>query len=164
MYIWLYVLVVSLVRLSILFLIDRIFGQASPRFRNVVHAIMIICCLFFVGSELFMIFQCNSVIAGFRLSPRLTATCSHLATRFPIIASTSIMLDLVVLCLPTGSIWKLNLPLRNRMNVLAVFWVGMFVCATAVVRTIYYHSLFKTQDVACKSFFTSISSFFLLDV
>jgi len=144
------------VRLSILSLIDRIFGSVDLNFRRLIYAIMVLCSLFFVASVLTLVYQCDRVGATFRLASRLEASCSHVVTKLRVISILQIIFDIVVLLLPAIKIWKLRLPMRDRLNMLACFGIGLFVCATGIGRMTCYKRMVDSGDIVC-----SYSIFFL---
>lgn len=49
----------------------------------------------------------------------------------------SIFFDVVILCLPIPMIKSLRVNLKQKISILAIFWLGGFVCVAAVIRLIY---------------------------
>ncbi|KAI1145081.1 hypothetical protein F4825DRAFT_457867 [Nemania diffusa] len=52
---------------------------------------------------------------------------------------SSLVLDVVILCFPLPVISRLHMPLRRKIAVVGIFWLGIFCCVAAAVRLALVH-------------------------
>ncbi|KAL8721402.1 MAG: hypothetical protein Q9225_001917 [Loekoesia sp. 1 TL-2023] len=57
----------------------------------------------------------------------------------------SILTDIVLLCIPVGMFWRLQVDLRRRLGLIFLCGLGIFTCACAVVKTILLPNLLSTD-------------------
>ncbi|KAL8724487.1 MAG: hypothetical protein Q9166_007921 [cf. Caloplaca sp. 2 TL-2023] len=55
--------------------------------------------------------------------------------------------DFVIILLPQRVIWKLQMPLKRKLGVSAIFLTGLFVCMTSIIRLYYAIRLGQTGDI-----------------
>lgn len=142
---------IGLIRLSLLFLIRRIFCKANETLRRITDTAIVLVIAFIIVNEALYIFECTPVIGNFNLTQRLTATCHPPAKRLYVMSSINIVLDVIILLLPAKSIWFLKSSLKDRIRLLFLFWMGAFACMCAIFRLFAIGRLTQTQDVDCKS-------------
>lgn len=59
----------------------------------------------------------------------------------------SIILDIVILCFPIPMIKSLNINIKQKISILGIFWLGAFVCVSAIIRFVYlYKTIFRLTD------------------
>lgn len=119
---------ICLSKLSIVATLLRIFTwQASPRLlRHVLLAtslVVTVCC----GSQLvFTIFQCSRVPLSWELlDPAESGSCGNLETAVLAAGVMNVVTDFVICCSPIPVFMKLQLPLRQRLCVSALFLSGL---------------------------------------
>ncbi|KAI1821191.1 hypothetical protein F4861DRAFT_520206 [Xylaria intraflava] len=61
-------------------------------------------------------------------------------------ALVNLLFDLAILLLPQGVIWRLNMSLRKRIGVSAVFVVGLGACTSAILRIVFGVAYVKSND------------------
>lgn len=52
----------------------------------------------------------------------------------------SIVFDVIVLCFPFPVIRKLQMPWTRKLQVIAIFWLGIFCCVSSIVRFYFLYS------------------------
>lgn len=118
---------ICLSKLSIVATLLRIFTwQASRLLRNVLLATSLVvaaCC----GSQLiFTVFQCTSVPLSWRLiDPEEKGSCGNLEEAVLAAGVINVATDFVICCSPIPVFMKLQLPLRQRLCVSALFLSGL---------------------------------------
>jgi hypothetical protein len=74
------------------------------------------------------------------------------------------ILDFWVVLVPMLIAWNLSLPIKERIGVLAMFLLGLFICACGALRTRYTYTLFHTYDESWVEYPIWILSALELDV
>jgi hypothetical protein len=68
-------------------------------------------------------------------------------------AITTIFTDILVYVLPMPVLWHVRLPLTQRIGLLALFGLGLFVCVAGILRTYYiYYVVYETFDVTWEGY------------
>jgi len=147
-----YLLTAALVRISVIILMRRIFFDKSiaPISRILANILIAISLAQFFISECIFIFRCYPVKYGFNVAETWKAKCLDNRKSGYSTAGTHLILDTAVLILPMYSIWKLQLPLRDRLRIMAVFLLGIFACICAALRFVYISKIVTGLDVTCK--------------
>ncbi|KAI9777367.1 MAG: hypothetical protein M1816_004736 [Peltula sp. TS41687] len=140
-----YLATIYFVKISILFLYIRIFGGSS---RLVLYSawalfglltISTICLIFLA------IFACNPVASYWH--PDMHGKCLNSITIGIISIGVSIVTDILIFILPLRQIWKLHLPVRQKIGVIGVLATGLLACIVNVVRVHSIVALGKEYDV-----------------
>lgn len=73
------------------------------------------------------LFQCHPISAAWKSNPQLnTQQCVH-ATKLYLSASiSSAIFDFVLILLPQPVLWRLQMPLRKKMAISAIFLLGLW--------------------------------------
>ncbi|KAI9882143.1 MAG: hypothetical protein M1823_006113 [Watsoniomyces obsoletus] len=138
-----YHVLIFFVKASILLLYIRIFD--SSRFvKYSVWALFVPLAGFTIPSFFLSIFACRPVYAYWRGGP---AKCVNTLVLGYVGAVVSIFTDIAIFVLPLPSIWRMHLPLRQRLQVIAVLATGLFACAVSGVRILAFADLAKQFDV-----------------
>jgi hypothetical protein len=103
--------------------------RLSPErtFRVIVYVVIGFVVAYSVSSILVIIFACNPIAATW--DPTLialhTTKCINEPAAYLSQAGINIFADLLIFILPMRTIWRLQLPLRQKISVSSVFAVGL---------------------------------------
>jgi hypothetical protein len=139
-----YKLTINLTKLSILFLYLRIFTQ--PWFRRTCWSCVIAVSAYALASIAATIFQCTPIPHLWDKTTYPTATCINVTAFWYANAIYNVITDIVILASVPGVVWKLKLPFRQKLGLTAVFGLGIFVCATSILRMTTLGQSSKTLD------------------
>ena len=119
-----YIMTVTLVRVSILLLLRRIF-DVKP-FKRVASIVGAACVAWGIAIFFANIFQCTPFADAFdpNVVMSLSDKCINLQAMFYGTLGTAFTLDLIILILPLYQIWKLSLPARKKFEVMAILSLG----------------------------------------
>ena len=116
--------IMMMAKLSLLLLYYQIFNP-NVKFRHYVHVVMGFLFLFYCG--LFIAFAIlmiprpgQGLLASFRVVDTATGISLSIAQ-----SVAGVAIDFIIFCLPIPVVWKLQLPLRKKIGVLAVFMTGL---------------------------------------
>ncbi|GAB1311517.1 hypothetical protein MFIFM68171_01727 [Madurella fahalii] len=125
-----YYITVSLTKMSILFLYLKIIPQRGYRIFNwIMMAFVFLTGLTCVVAG---IFQCNPIHKAWHTE--VPGTCFNQVALYLSNAGLNIFQDLIIYFLPVPTLWKLQLPRKQRIALIAVFIIGAFVCLTGILR------------------------------
>jgi len=147
-----YLFTAAMVRISIIILMRRIFFDKTiaPISRIIANILIVLSVVQFLVAEGIFIFRCYPVKYGFDIANTWRGKCLDNRKSGYSSAGTHLILDTAVLVLPMYSIWKLKLPLQDRLRIIAVFLLGIFACICAALRFVYIRKIVKGLDVTCK--------------
>lgn len=122
---------INLVKCCILLLYLRLF-QVVRWFRLSCWALLTIVAMYCAASILVTIFQCSPLIRAFdKATP---GVCINTAKFWFANAGFSIATDIIILTLPIPLVWKLEVPITQRLALVGVFTMGIFVVVTSCLR------------------------------
>lgn len=80
-----------------------------------------------VAGFLVLIFSCNLIAASwnFKLALDPNTTCVNRPAEYLAQNSLNILADIIVVFLPLPTIWKLQLPFRQKVGVSSIFALGL---------------------------------------
>lgn len=112
------------VKTSILLLYIRLFEQSgvSPTFTRTVWAVILVIFAYHLAIFFPPIFNCSP--RGKRWNPKLEGTCVNLWALAISSAVINIITDLLILVLPIGPVWRLQLRKKQKITVLGIFATG----------------------------------------
>ncbi|PYH91564.1 hypothetical protein BO71DRAFT_486146 [Aspergillus ellipticus CBS 707.79] len=125
-----------LVKVSILLFYARIF--ITPWFRiatRVYIAVLIAWGIAIIVAQLLCANPISAAWDPFAIDP-LRFDYNAFSEAF---AGMSMVFDLLVLCFPIPVIHKLQMSTRQKVQVLAIFWLGMFCCIASAIRFYYIY-------------------------
>ncbi|RYP28191.1 hypothetical protein DL766_005999 [Monosporascus sp. MC13-8B] len=125
-----YKLTTNLTKSSILLLYLRIFVQTW--FRITCYVLLGTILTYMVGTTASSIWQCSPVARAWDKS--LPGTCIDLTANWYANAGFSIATDVVILTLPMFPIYRSQLPSSQRLALIVVFTLGIFVTITSILR------------------------------
>ncbi|KAL9125036.1 MAG: hypothetical protein Q9217_005706 [Psora testacea] len=128
----LYCVCVSLIKISILLFYYRLFG-VRKQFKITVFVVLGLVCAWCIAIVLLDVFQCVPVKAAW-IRPYPHSKCIDNNATMLGTAITNVVLDLTILVLPLTPIWNLALTFRQKISLTAIFLLGAFICAAAIVR------------------------------
>lgn len=126
-----YKVAINLVKCCIILLYLRLF-HVVRWFRVSCWALLAIVAMYCTGSVAATIFQCRPIIRAFdKTTP---GTCINTAKFWFANAGFSIATDIIILLLPLPLVWKLEVPITQRLALVGVFTMGIFVVVTSCLR------------------------------
>ncbi|KAI4232140.1 MAG: hypothetical protein L6R40_007505 [Gallowayella cf. fulva] len=119
-----YILTVTLVRISILLLYQRIFSFRA--FRIITTVLIAACIAWGLSICAANVLQCHTISDAFKpeVVGALDGRCINLQAMFYGTLGTGFTLDLIILVLPFQQIWGLRLERRQKIELLAILGLG----------------------------------------
>ncbi|KAI9149020.1 integral membrane protein [Paramyrothecium foliicola] len=134
---------INLIKCSLLLLYLKIFGNI-PWFKWTTWSLLCIVASYCIGSVLVTIFQCRPI--GRAFDKTVDGTCIDNSKFWYANAGFSIATDIIILLLPLQPVFKLQITLAQRLGLVAVFTLGIFVVITSCLRITTLDILAKTPD------------------
>jgi len=125
-----YGLSVTLVKLSILSFLHRVFYNNSKSI--VIYSLYTISIVWWIVYTITTCLNCRPVQKFW--DPTIDGHCYNYAEFFLGIEIVDILINFSILCAPVGVIWRLNLPINKKASACVLFVFGGFVCVTGVIR------------------------------
>ncbi|KAK7947844.1 uncharacterized protein PG986_008730 [Apiospora aurea] len=118
----------------------------TNRFQHAVYVVMGLVCFQTVGTWIFYGLQCIPIDAYFHpeLYPDRRCIDSSLSYYLPSVANVT--MDLVIYTLPIVPLWHLQVPLRRRLGLIAIFTMGGSAITVSLLRFIVLWQLSNTAD------------------
>ncbi|KAF2786129.1 hypothetical protein K505DRAFT_422622 [Melanomma pulvis-pyrius CBS 109.77] len=124
------------IRLSILVFYRTIFGVNS-KFRKASIALGVFNILWMLGAILGTILLCKPV--SHYWDPLGSGSCGNALQFLLIVTIFDILIDVVLLILPIPQLLMLNASLRTKVAIIGIFFVGIFVVITNIIRLRYLY-------------------------
>ena len=141
----LYDLAIVGAKVSILLQLSAIFsGSKRGYFYWASMALIIINIVFYIALSFALIFQCKPLEKAW--NPTVEGTCVNQDALLTSSGPFNIVSDFLIFVLPLWAIWKLQLPLRRRLEVSGAFAIALFGCICSAVRLVYSNRLQKSGD------------------
>jgi hypothetical protein len=115
-----YITAITLIKLSVLLMYRRLFP--SRRFQIGLAVLALISILWWIAFTIVSIFQCQPVSKVWL--PSAEGTCVDLKESALWNAISNIVIDVAILCMPIGQIWKLRLNLEQKLSLCFIFLLG----------------------------------------
>ncbi|KAJ9134308.1 Cfem domain containing protein [Pleurostoma richardsiae] len=135
-YFWdelIYLAALPLTKISILLFYLRIFPRKPIRIATWV--LIGLNAGYLIAFEVVSIFQCDPLEGAWRAwDGSVTAKCRDINLQGWAAAGCNIVLDLAMLILPLPELYKLNLSLKKKLQVLLMFSLGFFVTIVSILR------------------------------
>lgn len=152
----LYVLASGFIKISILFFYRRLTNNSLSRtFIHLVWASIAFVIAYMITFIFTVSFHCSPTSAfWYELSPAWVAAhsyhCNNEGANLLAASVISVLQDFVAALLPIVLFWRLQIPIRQKIVLAAIFAVGFFLCITGILRIYYIHQIFyTTYDVTC---------------
>ena len=110
----------GLVKISTLLLYGRIFP--GPKFHHILRAVGLFISVYSIISVITMIFQCRPLKGAW--NPNFEADCINLEKFYISMGSMNVLTDLLLLCLPLPQLWKLQMRLGTKIQIIGIFSIG----------------------------------------
>ena len=110
-------------KLAILVQYLRIFVPSRNKVFYLTHFIIWFNVLFYIAVALVTIFQCTPREKIWQ--PFLPGKCVNFNAILIAGAAINVASDFAILALPIGSVWRLQMALRNKVGISAIFAVGL---------------------------------------
>lgn len=120
-----YIGALALVKVSICSFYLRLSPEKT--FRLLVFLLMGFTAAYSLAGFLVLIFSCNPVAASWDLSLAAlpTTSCINRPAEYLAQSSLNIVTDICVFILPLHTVWKLQLPFRQKLGVSSIFALGL---------------------------------------
>lgn len=119
-------------------------GHSSARYRHIICAAGALTILTHLGGAFVLFFQCKPVHKSWR--PRTAGTCLPNDITFYVLATISIICDLVIFFLPIPILVKLHINIRRKIALVAIFMLGLFTTLCSIMRMAQISEIAKTGD------------------
>ncbi|KAM0272199.1 hypothetical protein ACHAQH_008822 [Verticillium albo-atrum] len=119
----------NVVKLGFLFQYRRIFEQSL--IQKVCYWFIIYVCVWACVQATLLGFACLPISF---IVPSMAGTCLNTLPIWYFSSGMSMATDILIFCIPIPSVLKLQLPLKQRLLVLAIFGLGFFVCIISIYR------------------------------
>ncbi|KAK2791300.1 hypothetical protein FQN52_004977 [Onygenales sp. PD_12] len=121
-------------KVSILFFYLRIFP--APHFRVITYVVMAITVGYGIALIFAVIFQCSPVDMAWNHwdGEHTNVKCSNINLIGWVSSAINIVLDVVIIVLPTRELFRLALSTKKKIHILLMFSVGFFVTIVSIIR------------------------------
>ncbi|KAH8711866.1 hypothetical protein GQ44DRAFT_690083 [Phaeosphaeriaceae sp. PMI808] len=141
-----YVVALGISKISILFFYLRVFP--SKGFRQVTYTIMAFSWAYTIAFFFATTFQCAPVRQAWTQWDKLhSGRCNNIHLQGWVAAAINISLDIAVMVLPLKHLANLQMSLRKKLMVMAMFSVGIFVIVVSTIRLETLIHFASTQNV-----------------
>ncbi|KAI0533190.1 hypothetical protein GGR58DRAFT_487728 [Xylaria digitata] len=120
------------IKISILWFYHNLFS-IDRTLQRVIQATAVVCILWFIVATLVIALQCTPVQAyweHFDLPPY----CLEYPRVFLGYEISNLLIDVAILCIPTGTVIRLQLPWVKKAPVIGIFLLGAVVCVFSIIR------------------------------
>ncbi|KAL9117423.1 MAG: hypothetical protein Q9187_006042 [Circinaria calcarea] len=125
-----YVLSISIIKISILSLLRRLFPGRS--FMLKLWVVSAIIAAYTVTQFFCVVLQCVPINAIWNKS--IVGRCINLDDVFIVCSSFNIATDVIILALPMPKLWALKILTKQKIQLTAIFLLGGFVCIISIIR------------------------------
>ncbi|KAG4415497.1 hypothetical protein IFR04_011369 [Cadophora malorum] len=130
---------------SILLFYGRIFP--SRTFKLIILCLVVFTVSYSLASVLVNVFSCKPVSGSWDLALATTAVCINRPVFYFAQAGLGIFTDFATLAAPLPFLWKLQMPVRQKIGVSAVLMMGGFVCIVSIIRLLSIKTLLDSTDL-----------------
>lgn len=152
---------VTMLKVSFLLFFERVFFP-NKALKHLTRWGMTIIVLFNTGLLLQAIWSCRPVQKAYR--PEIPGTCDRGYITPYFSGVFNVISDFYILALPLPFLWRLNMNIKRKIRVMAVFSIGLFSCCTSVVRLAYIAIYVNDRDVTWHFWILMVWSVLEVDV
>ncbi|KAK0641802.1 hypothetical protein B0T16DRAFT_431481 [Cercophora newfieldiana] len=128
-------------KISLLLFYVRIFHHIAW-FKKISYATIGFLLVYLLATTIVSVLQCRPIERAW--APGSKDQCIALLSFFVFNGAVAVMTDLIVLGLPLPLIWGLQLPLTQKLSLIPVFGIGVFIVTVSSLRL---HALIVTPSV-----------------
>ncbi|KAI0458425.1 hypothetical protein F5B21DRAFT_459601 [Xylaria acuta] len=125
-----YLVAVTFIKLSMLFLYHRIY--TTPTFRRWVYFVIALGIIYIIA--FIPIFLTNCIPLSQYWDPKPTGWCRDTVVSDSATVAGNLLLDILVLVLPLPILWRLQMSIRDKITVTAMFSIGLVTVALVLWR------------------------------
>ncbi|KAJ3526236.1 hypothetical protein NM208_g11291 [Fusarium decemcellulare] len=142
-FVLIYATCVSLTKASILLFYRRVFGTSRPFY---------VCLFFVIGYWVAII---TAWFSGCRpasyfweqfTNPEAKGYCMNTSLFYFVNGICAMLIDVAILMVPLPTIYKLQMPLGQKLAVCGILLLGAFVCVASIIRIVSMDKLVKASD------------------
>ncbi|THV45430.1 hypothetical protein BGAL_0490g00050 [Botrytis galanthina] len=133
----LFTLALTPIRISMLWLIARLLENGAPKLRRVAQGLMIYVLIHGSIFAITLTFQCRPVSDYWAVSFKPQPNCINQEVHLLFTSICNAISDYAVVALPMHTVWKLQLPFKQRISLCMLFAIGFLASTASVVRTVY---------------------------
>lgn len=119
-------------KISILLQYARIFTVSGVRMA--IFIVMGICIAYGIACFFTSVFSCVPVHAYWHVLEQAKAKCIPTMILWYVNAAFNILCDFLVAVVPIRAIWKLQIPVQQRLALLGILTIGWFICVVSLLR------------------------------
>ncbi|KAK3377512.1 hypothetical protein B0H63DRAFT_477333 [Podospora didyma] len=133
-------------KLSILFQLKRLFctGQSRDAIYWAIHGLMFLNTTYYLSALFTFTFQCTPREKAWN-ALTVEGECINVAAATLVAGAMNLFLDVGILVVPFGAICHLQLPMKRKVGISAVFGVGVLTCAIAAMGVVFRIPLLSTD-------------------
>lgn len=132
-------------KVALCFAYLRITGSnIKSTYRKVIWAVMMFSIFSHLGGTLVLIFQCSPVQKSWR--PRTPGMCLRNDITFYVLAAITIVCDIVIFLLPIPLLMRVQINIRRKIGLIAIFMLGLFTTVCSVMRMVQIITIAKTGN------------------
>ncbi|KAI0435993.1 hypothetical protein F4803DRAFT_543659 [Xylaria telfairii] len=123
---------ITSIKLSILWFYYLLFAM-NRILRPIIRVTTAVCVVWFIVATLVIVFQCKPVQAYWEQlgSPDRCLESPRVLLGYEL---SNLFVDVVILCIPTSTVSRLQLPLSKKLPVIGIFLLGAVVCIVSILR------------------------------
>ncbi|KAL8775533.1 MAG: hypothetical protein Q9209_000029 [Squamulea sp. 1 TL-2023] len=128
----------STTKISILLFYIQLFP--TKVFRIAAYSLIVVVTIWMIQQVLAILLLCRPISINWDAS--VTGTCGNVAANCMAGAGVNTLTDILILILPMPIIWRLHVPLRNKLILSLIFGFGSLICIISIVRlkSLYFYS------------------------
>ncbi|KAL4985353.1 ribosomal protein L36e-domain-containing protein [Aspergillus falconensis] len=129
----LYAPLIFVTKLSIFLLYLRVFASARRGMTHLsIHLLIWFNLAFYLANFFLKIFQC--VPRAKIWNSNTPGHCININIPILVTAAINVVSDLLMLCLPIICVWRLQMSIRRKLGISAIFAAGIFGCFASIMR------------------------------
>ncbi|KAI2768966.1 hypothetical protein F4815DRAFT_450808 [Daldinia loculata] len=134
-------------KVSVLFLYRRIFGDDGRRFNIISMSLILIVIAWTIAFFFTNAFQYTPVYSMWASTPAEAHPTFKQSTKMFLAQSyADVALDTIIISLPVPLIWKLQMTLRRKLQISAIFLLGAMTVGASIARTVIQYGVAREFD------------------
>ncbi|KAL3459325.1 hypothetical protein BJX64DRAFT_291302 [Aspergillus heterothallicus] len=136
-------IIMALVKLSLLASYLRFF--TLPLYRRLNWAMVLLVACWAASFLVAMLTACQPLYAYWDTEIAATAKCTDEPERTLAFTISNLITDVIILALPVPTLWRVKLPVRERLALIGLMSLGLLACAASAVRLYYAHRIYNVS-------------------